>query len=136
MPHPDISGTRRFPSKPDRDPHSPDVYEILHGFDKRIGGLEDASVENKLANASIINKLEDIKATDRHAFTKLIAALVTTAITVIGGQRLLAPAAVPADTAHVPARTTLDVKLDVCRPMAPGPSREECFARVTSETEH
>jgi len=119
------------------------VYEILadhaeqiseHGKD--LGTLKDLARESKAADATIIAKMEEIKATDRHAFTKLAAALATTAITVIGGQRLLAPTPPPPQVTNVPARSKLDVQLDVCRPMAPGPSREECFARVTSETDH
>jgi len=129
---------RRHPSKPDREPQAPDVYEILHEHDKRLGGLEGLAQEGKLADAKIIDKLENIEATGTHQLVKQIIALATTAVVtvggILGGQQLTKPS-IPVTTPP-PARSALDVKLDLCRPMAPGPGREECFARVTAETDH
>jgi hypothetical protein len=126
----------RFGSKPDREVHAPDVHEILERHDIAIDELKDFAREGRVADAEILTELRTIKATDRHAFTKIIAALVTTAITVIGGQRLLAPSPPLPEPSHVPARSALDVKLDLCRPMPPGPSRVECFERITAEDPH
>lgn len=125
---------RRHPSRPDPEAHAPDVYEILEGFDGRIGQVEGHVLEIKKGQADTLTELRVMAATDRHATAKLIAGLVATAITVIGGQRLLASSA--AQPPPPITRSALDVRLDMCRPMAPGPSREECFARVMAETEH
>lgn len=130
---------RRHPSRPDRDPpQSPDVYELLHEHDRRLGGLEGLAQENKIANATILSEVREIKATDRHATTKLIGAAISTIVLTVGGilgGQQLAKSTIPV-TAPPPARSALDVRLDQCRPIRPGPSREECFARVTAETEH
>lgn len=129
---PGVPQRRRLHSQPELEPLPERVYELLSGFDTRISGLEQASLENEQQNSRILDKLEDIKATDRHALTKLIVGLATTAITVIAGQRLLAPS-----VAHVdpPAsRSALDMRLDECRPIHESGSRAECFSRVFEET--
>ncbi len=134
----------RLRSHADDEPIPERVYEVLQGFDARVGGLEEAvsalkslAEDSKLGQARIVDKLEDIKATDRHALTKMIGGLAGTAIltigSILGGQQLLKPGA---PTPPPIARSALDVRLDTCRPMPAGPSREECFARVTAETEH
>jgi hypothetical protein len=126
----------RFGSRP--EVHAPDVYEILADHATAIGELKGLASEGKLADAQILSELRDIKATDRHATTKLISALVVTVITTIGGVIGTVAAMRPGASAeiHTPARSALDVRLDQCRPITPGPSREECFARVMAETEH
>jgi hypothetical protein len=130
-----MTAPRRFGSRPEI-PHSPDVYEILGEHDRRLEGLEGYAQENKLANATILSEVREIKATDRHATTKMISALVVTVITTIGGVIGTVAAMHPGAPLPSPARTVLDIKLDTCRPLAPGPSREECFARVIAETDH
>jgi hypothetical protein len=132
-----VTAPRRYPSRPDREPrepHAPDVYEILEGFDERIGGLEADSKDNKRDNASILTKLTNIEATDRHATTKLIAGLATTAILTIGGilgGQQLTKAAPPVE--H-PMRSPLDMRFDECRPIHEAASRTECFDRVFAES--
>lgn len=130
-------------SHADAEPIPERVYEVLHAFEKqlvdfdqRIGGLEDHAQEGKLADAQILSKLAGLEATDRHATTKLISALVITVITTIGGVMGTVAAMRPGAPPPMPARSALDIRLDTCRPMPPGPSRVECFARVTAETEH
>ena len=126
---PEIDDGERVPER---------VYEILEGFDDRVGRVEDRMGGLERGQSAVIERLEDIKATDRQALTKLLIGLITTAIVtiggVVGGMQALKPAE-PAPV-HGPARSALDVKLDVCRGMAPGPGREECTARVIAETEH
>lgn len=129
---------QKLRSHAEAEPIPERVYEVLQGFDTRIGGLEgqmgelkEDSRENKRQNAQIISKLEDIKATDRHALTKLVIGFATTAVVTIGGilggmQAFKAPAAAPAPI----QRSALDVKLDVCRPIQEPGSRAECFSRV------
>lgn len=119
---------RRHPSKPDREPHAPDVYEILAGFEGRLDGFERGQAE-------LLERVERGFASGKHETIKVIAGVVVAALGVIGGQRALTPNP-PPEVHNVPTRSALDVRLDLCRPMAPGPSREECFARVTAETDH
>jgi hypothetical protein len=120
----------RLGSKPDREVFSPDVYEILAKHDEDIGQLKDLAQEGKLADAAILSKLTGIEATDRHATTKLISALVVTVITTIGGVIGTVAAMRPGQPPPPAARSELDVKLDACRPIHDPGSRAECMSRV------
>ncbi len=136
---------RRHPSRPDREHHSPDAFEVLHehddrivGVERRLGALEDYAQEGKLADSKIICKLERIEATDRHATAKLIGAAITSIVLtvggILGGTAAIRPS-VPV-TQPGPTRSALDVKLDVCRSMQPNTTaRTECMVRVASEPE-
>lgn len=125
----------RLRSRPEEEPAPEHVYQILAEHGERIAGIESSQQKFEIGQATMLVKLESIAQTDRHATTKLIIGLVTTAITVIGGQRLLAPSPMPTSTPMT--RSALDVRLDICRAMAPGsPSREDCVSRVTQDTEH
>jgi hypothetical protein len=121
-----------FGSRPDlREPHAPDVYEILEKHDTAIGRLEGLAQEGKLADAQILTELKNIQATDRHATTKLIAGLVVTVITTLGGVigtiAAMRPGQPPAPVA-VPRSP-----IDACRAMPLGPSRIECFTRAAED---
>lgn len=111
------------------------VYRILEEHGERIAGIESSQQNFELGQAKMLVKLESIAQTDRHALTKLIVGLATTAITVIAGQRLLAPSPAP-PVPPVPARSELDVRLDVCRAIPPGASREGCFATTLERVDH
>lgn len=119
---------RPHPSRPEL-PHAPDVYEVLQGFEGRLDGFERGQAE-------LLERVERGFASGKHETVKVIAGVVVAALGVIGGQRALAPTAPIPETRNVPARSALDVKLDLCRPMAPGPSRDECFSRIIAETDH
>ena len=133
----------RLRSHAEDEPIPERVYAVLHGFDTRIGGLEEDSQQNKRDNAAIrsdnaaiLTVVRNLEATDRHATSKMIAALVVTVITTLAGVIGTIAATRPSAAPPAPARSALDVRLDTCRPMPSGPSREDCFARVTAETEH
>lgn len=119
----------RFGSRPEI-PHAPDVYEILADHDRQLGELGGLAQEGKLADAQILTELREIKATDRHATTKLISALVVTVITTIGGVIGTVAAMRPGQPPAVPARSALDVALDECRSIHDPGSRAECMSRV------
>lgn len=124
----------RLGSKPEI-PHAPDVYEILGEHATEIKELKGLAQEGKLADAKILEKLESLQATGTHQLAKQIVALATTAVVTIGGilgGTAALKSSVP-QTPPPPARSALDVKLSVCRGMAPGPSREECTTRVVAE---
>jgi hypothetical protein len=126
----------QFRSRPGAEVHAPDVYEILESHEKSIKNLEGLAQDGKLADAQILTKLTGLEATDRHATTKMIAALVVTVITTIGSVVGTIAAMRPNAQPTAPAqRSELDKKLDTCRGMAPGPGRSECFARVVAESE-
>jgi hypothetical protein len=124
----------RFGSRPDRDVHAPDVYEILGEHDRRLGGLEGLAQEGKLADAQILTKLGNIEATDRHATTKLIGGFVITIVTTLAGVigTIVATRPNPVQAPVVVQRSELDKKMDKCRAMPPV-SRGECFVQVASE---
>lgn len=126
----------RLRSHAEDEPIPERVYAVLHGFDERIGGLEEAARANKSDNAAILTVVRNLEATDRHATSKMIAALVVTVITTLAGVLGTIAAMRPGAQPPAPARSALDIRLDTCRPMPPGLSREDCFARVTAETEH
>lgn len=124
----------RFGSKPDREVHAPDVYEVLQRHDEDIAELKGLAHEGKVADSQILSKLTNIEATDRHATTKMIAALVVTVITTLGGVIGTIAAMRPGAAPPTPERSALDVKLDVCRPIHDPGSRSECMARVFDES--
>jgi hypothetical protein len=120
----------RFGSRPDVAPHAPDVYEILEAHDEDIKELKGYAQEGKLADAQILSKLTNIEATDRHATTKLIAGLVVTVITTLGGVIGTIAAMRPGQPPPAPAQRSA---IDACRAMPLGESRVECFTRAAEE---
>lgn len=121
----------RLPSRPhadDPEPHIPEA--VFHALQSMSGKIE----ETNLKVATLADTVTKLVASGRTETAKIIAGVVIAALGVIGGQRALAPSPSPAPVPIV--RSALDIRLDVCRPMAPGPSREDCFARTVAETDH
>lgn len=127
----DLLPRQRLRSHADDESIPERVYEVLQGFDTAISDLKQDARENKQQNAQIIKSLEDIKATDRHALTKLVVGLASTALVTIGGV-VGGMQAFKSSGAPVPPiqRSALDVQLDPCRPIVEPGSRAECFSRV------
>lgn len=138
-----IPGRQRMRSNAEDEPIPERVYEILRGFDKRVEKVEDttdrlehASQKNEIQNSQIIKSLEDIKATDRHALTKLAVGLATTALVTIGGVvGGIQATKTTVDHAPVVQRSALDMALDQCRPIQEAGTRAECFSRVFAEVQ-
>jgi hypothetical protein len=126
----------RMRSRPDADAYSPDAFEILEEHRERLTGLESAVAKIDLGQATILSEVREIKASDRQATAKLIGAAISTIVLtvggILGGTAALRPSATPP---VVVQRSELDKKLDTCRAMAPGPSRDECRVRVAAEPE-
>lgn len=129
----------RMGSRPElREPHAPEVWEVLGEHESAIQELKGLAQKNELTSATILTEVRELRATDRHATTKLIVAAISTiAVTVgsvLGGTALMKPAA-PV-TQPGPTRSALDVRLDACRSMQPNTvARTECFTRTVSEPE-
>lgn len=128
----DIPGfpRQRLRSHADDEPIPERVYEVLQGFDTEIKELKQDSRENKVQNARIIDLVEGLKATDRHALTKLVIGFASTALVTIGGILGGMQAFKASPPPPVIQRSALDVQLDQCRPILEPGSRAECFSRV------
>ena len=139
---------KRRGSRPDlSEPYSPDAFELIAKHETQIkehdasiksvtAAVASLAADTKLASATILQEVREIKATDRHATAKLIGAAITTIVLtvggILGGTAAIRPSA-PV-TAPGPTRSALDVKLDVCRSMQPNTTgRTECMVRVASE---
>lgn len=133
---------RRYPSRPDDMPAPESVYQALQEQEDRLGTLaatvEDLDTRVKDTVRDLKDEVKDavreIKASNGNETRKLIAAIAGSAITVLGGVIGMARLEHHEPPPVIP-RSALDIRLDQCRPMGPGPSREECFNRVVEEVE-
>lgn len=131
-----MSPQRRHPSRPDEMPAPESVYRELWAHDTRLDTLEEKidAVATDLG-ASVREAVREIKSSNSSETRKLIAAIAGAAITTIGGVFGAARLERPTPPVAI-QRSALDVRLDSCRAMGPGQSREDCFTRVMAETEH
>lgn len=140
---------RRYPSQPDAMPAPEFVYRALQEHEDRLSALDTLgqSHEDRLDGIDTLVKdtardlkdevkdaVREIKASNGNETRKLIAAIAGSAITMLGGVIGVAKLERPAPPITIP-RSTLDIRLDLCRPLGPGPSREECFDRIVKEVE-
>ncbi len=131
-------------SRPDTGPMPDNVYQALHEHEAEIAQLSsaveklDGTVEKLDGTVQTLNlAVATAQANAKGETNKLIVTVVLAALGLLGGNKLVnpgAPTPAPVET-HIP-RSTLDIRLDQCRSMPPGPSRAECYTRVTDEVEH
>jgi hypothetical protein len=135
---------RRFLSRLESEPMPETVYQALHEHETEIDQLAttveklNGSVEKLEGTVATLNvTVATSQANAKGETNKLIVTVVLAALGLLGGNRVInptPPTPAPVET-HV-QRSNLDIRLDQCRPMPPGPSRAECYARVTQEVEN
>ncbi len=133
-------------SRPDAEALPEPVYQALLEHETEIATLSksveklDGTVEKLEGTVQTLNlAVTSATANAKGETNKLIVTVVLAALGLLGGNKAISVATEPKTPAPVEThvqRSNLDIRLDQCRPMPPGPGRAECYARVTQEVEH
>jgi hypothetical protein len=130
-----FQGRNRTPSGHDI-PIPESVYQHMRQLDEKIDAVE-TRLDTKLdgIGASIQSVAAKQDASRNQTMIDLAKILVPFLVAIVGGQRLLAPAATPEriEVVHTP----IDPRMAECSSLQPGTQAQtECFARVQAEIQN